>query len=521
MIEYNVAIKPLPGSQSLAISCPCDEILYEGTRGPGKTAAQLMRFRRLVGLGYGAFWRGVIFDMEYKNLADIIAQSKKLFNRFNDGARFLSSASELKWVWPTGEELLFRYEQKADGYWNYHGQEFPFVGHNELTKRADPEFYESMFSCMRSSFRPEDYPLPDGSLLPPIPLECFSTTNPFGVGHTWVKKRFIDPVPRGTINRQSMMVFNPQTEQDEEITLTRVAIHGSWRENPYLDPKYIANLMNIKDPNKRKAWLYGDWSVTSGGRFDHLWREHVHVVEPFTIPSGWRVDRSHDWGESKPFSNLWFAEADGDQYEINGRMAKYPKGTLFVIGEFYGCDPEQHNVGLQMSATNMAKIVSQIDKYLVSGKGEIKKAGEINIKPGIAKDVGKVRPGPADNAIFNKDDEQISIADKMQKQGVRWEKSDKSPGSRVNGAAVLCEMLEAALEGNDSESGYPERPAIYFFNYCRGIISRFPVLVRDSKNPDDVDTEQEDHDYDSLRYRATAKSKFVSKVGIKFGGYQR
>lgn len=517
MTKYNAVVEPLKGSQSLALSCPCNEILYEGTRGPGKTAAQLLRFRRLVGLGYGAFWKGVIFDIEYKNLGDIIAQSKKLFKKFNDGAVFLSSASELKWKWPTGEELLFRYEKNADGYWNYHGQEFPFVGHNELTKRADSEFYESMFSCMRSSFRPEDYPLPDGSLLPNIPLECFSTTNPFGVGHTWVKKRFIDPVPRGTINRQHIKTFNPKTEQEETVTLTRVAIHGSWRENPYLDPTYIAFLMNIKDPNKKKAWVYGDWSITSGGRFDHLWREHIHVVEPFKIPASWHIDRSHDWGESKPFSNLWFAESDGKQCEINGKHIKYPAGTLFVIGEFYGCEPEQHNTGLKMSASNVAKIVKQIDECILDGdKAAPKKVGEINYIAGIGSNHRRVLPGPADNAIFNKDDEQVSIASKMSKQGVDWVESDKSPGSRIAGAALLCEMLEAALEGFDSESGMPERPAIYFFSNVRGIISRFPVLSRDTKKPDDVDTEQEDHDYDALRYRATKIVKKPLSRGMQF-----
>ena len=50
-MKYNVVWKPQAGSQSLALSCPCDEILYEGTRGPGKTAAQLARFRARVGLG--------------------------------------------------------------------------------------------------------------------------------------------------------------------------------------------------------------------------------------------------------------------------------------------------------------------------------------------------------------------------------------------------------------------------------------------------------------------------------------
>jgi hypothetical protein len=461
-----------------------------------------MRFRRLVGQGYGAFWKGVIFDVEYKNLGDIISQSKKLFNRFNDGARFLSSNSELKWIWPTGEELLFRYEQKAEGYWNYHGQEFPFVGHNELTKRADSEFYENMFSCMRTSFRPEDNPLPDGSLLKPIPLECFSTTNPFGVGHSWVKKWFIDPVPRGTVQRLEKKVLNPKTDEEEIVTLTRVAIHGSWKENKYLDPIYIAFLMSIKDPNKRKAWVDGDWSVTSGGRFDHLWRESVHIVKPFKIPSGWYVDRSHDWGESKPFSNLWFAESNGEEVEVDGVKKSFARGTLFCIGEFYGCDPDQHNTGLKMSATNVAKVVKQIDLALENEHSQIDfNGGQINITPGIV--AGRVQEGPADNSINNPDDDQISIADKMEKQGVYWTKSDKSPGSRILGAAQLCELLEAALEGADSESGMAERPALYFFENVRGIISRFPILSRDKKNPDDVDTEQEDHDYDSLRYRST------------------
>lgn len=505
MTNYNVVFEPLAGSQCLSLSCPADEILYEGTRGPGKTASQLMRFRSRVGLGYGAFWRGVIFDIEYKNLADIIAQSKKLFNKFGDGAKFLASPSELKWVWPTGEELLFRYEKNADGYWNYHGQEFPFIGHNELTKRHDSEFYEAMFSCMRSSFRPEDYPLPDGTLLPAIPLECFSTTNPFGVGHNWVKKRFIDICPRGKVYRSTTKVYNPKTEQEEDVTLMRVAIHGSWRENKYLDPKYIANLMAIKDPNKRAAWVDGSWDVTSGGRFDHLWDRKTHVIKPFDIPRSWKVDRSHDWGESKPFSNLWFAEADGTE-ATNGFCP--PRGSIILIGELYGCRPDELNKGLNMSATNVAKMVKWVDDRLIGKDVELpfKFDGQCNIIPGCVKSK-RVLPGPADNAINNPNDDMISISDKMMKAGVKWTESDKRPGSRLNGASLLCEMLEAALEAKDNESGVAERPALYFFENCTGIISRFPVLSRDTKNPDDIDTDQEDHDYDALRYRVTAKNK--------------
>lgn len=514
MDKYKVVVKPFDGSQSLALSCPANEILYEGTRGPGKTAAQLMRFRKNVGIGYGAFWKGIIFDIEYKNLGDIIAQSRKIFGKFNDGARFLSSAGELKWRWPTGEELLFRYEQKADGYWNYHGQEFPFVGHNELTKRADSDFYESMFSCMRSSFLPENHPLADGSLLPPIPLECFSTTNPFGVGHNWVKKRFIDPVPRGTIQRITQVIEIEEGEK-EEVVLTRVAIHGSWRENKLLPKEYIAFLMSIRDPNKRKAWVDGDWTVTAGGRFDWIWSESTHVVKPFQIPASWHIDRSHDWGESKPFSNLWFAESDGSTFEIDGVQRQFPRGTIFMIGEWYGCQLNEENKGLQMSATNVGKGVSAIDDYLLNG-GEIEGIkGAINIAPKIIQ--SKVQAGVADSAIFNKNDDGISIADKMEASKVFWLHADKRPGSRVSGATVICDLLEAAIEAKESESGVGERPAVYIFDYCRGFISRFPVLSRDTKNQDDIDTDQEDHDYDAFRYRCSAKPTYAAVAAPQMG----
>lgn len=521
MRKPKVVWKPLPGSQSLALSCPCDEILVEGTRGPGKTAAQLARFRRLVGAGYGSFWRGVILDLEYKDLADLIVQSKRFYNAFNDGAKFLSSASDLKWVWPTGEELLFRYGKCEDDYWNFHGQELPFIGWNELTKQKDIKFYESMFSCRRSSFRPQDHPLRNGSLLPPIPLETFATTNPFGIGHNWVKKRFITPARRGTIQRHSQEVFNPQTEQNEIITLNRVAIHGSWRENPYLDPGYIAMLHNISDPNKKKAWVEGSWDVTSGGRFDHLWDENIHTHKPFKIPSSWRVDRSHDWGESKPFSNLWFAESDGAPAIVDDKPLHYPPGTIFLIGEWYGTqendENDELNVGLNMASSDVGKGVAWIDKQM-SGKAdkldppEALNQGQLNILSSIC---SNVIPGPADNSIFNTGDNELSIGEKMANAGCRWKESNKKPGSRINGASLFCDMLKAAVDAKKKESGLPEDPAFYVFDNCRGWISRIPTLPRDKKKTDDVDTDAEDHDWDATRYRVLATKREAMSINLK------
>ena len=62
-----------------------------------------------------------------------------MYRLFNDGARDLA--------WPTGEELLFRFGKEEGDYWDYHGQEFPFIGFNKLTKQQSAEFYEMMFSC--------------------------------------------------------------------------------------------------------------------------------------------------------------------------------------------------------------------------------------------------------------------------------------------------------------------------------------------------------------------------------------
>src|SRR4051812_1541799 len=169
MLERETAWQPLKGSQTLALSCPADIIIYHGTRGPGKTDAQLIRFRRNVGQGYGRHWRGIIFDREYKNLDDLVSKSMRWFPEITvvgdtkTKARFLSSKSDYRWVWPTGEELLFRAVKRDTDYWGYHGQEFPFIGWNELTKFPTDTLFDALMSCNRSSFRPEDYPIKDNN----------------------------------------------------------------------------------------------------------------------------------------------------------------------------------------------------------------------------------------------------------------------------------------------------------------------------------------------------------------------
>ncbi len=490
--EINKVWEPLPGSQTAAISCPCNHILYEGTRGPGKTDAQLMYFRRFVGQGYGRYWRGVIFDREYKNLDDLVSKSQRWYPQFQDGARFLSSRSDYKWVWPTGEELLFRQIKKASDYWNYHGQEFPFIGWNELSKFPTSEQYDSMMSCNRCSFRSDLHSPDKENPLPEVPLVTFATTNPYGPGHNWVKLRFIDPAPAGTVVRKTINVFNPRTKQREDIVKTQVRIFGSYKENIYLSPEYIAELEGIKDKNKRRAWLWGDWDIVAGGAFDDLWDENIHIVPRFKVPATWYVDRTFDWGSTHPFSVAWWAEANGDEATLeDGSKFCPPRGTLLRIHEWYGTEEIGSNRGLRYSATKIAKGIKMIEARLYDG-GWIDRAC-------------KIWPGAADGQIYQVREKDVdTIAKKMADEQVEWVEADKSPGSRINGLQLVRDRLEASL--------LKEGKGLYIMNHCRAFISTFPVLPRDEDKPDDVDTDAEDHPYDETRYRVLAADNRTATV---------
>lgn len=484
--------KPIPNSsQALAMDSRCHHTLYCGTRGPGKSDTQLMRFRRHVGRGYGSFWRGIIFDKEYKNLDDLVMKSQRWFHAFGDGAKWLSSAKDYKWVWPTGEELLFRAVADEEDYWGFHGHEFPFIGWNELCKYPTSKLYQMMMGVNRSSFTPEK----DNPNIPPIPLEVFSTTNPWGIGHGWVKRKFIDAAPYGKVVKTVTEVFNPITQQRQPITKTQVAIYGTYKENIYLPLEYIAELENITDENIKAAWLYGDWNIVAGGALSDVWDNHVHIKPRFRIPQSWYVDRTFDWGSTHPFCTGWFAEANGETATLEDGSTFTPqRGSIILLADDYGTKEIGSNIGLKLSAKDVAERILTIEADMLS-------EGWIASKPA---------PGAADNQIRDVRETDVeTIEKKMADQGVSWLESDKSPGSRKNGLQLFRDRLEAAKRN--------EGPGIYFMDVARGAISTIPTLPRDEKKPDDIDTKAEDHPYDMVRYRVLhGVNRIVQKIPFKF-----
>jgi hypothetical protein len=489
MESRKVIWEPSGSAQQLAMICPANILLLGGSRGGGKTELAIMRWRSMVGIGYGRYCRALATDLQLSSLDDIISKCKKYFFQFNDGCKFLASKGENKFVWKTGEELLFRAVSCKDDYDKLHGAEFNFITINELTKHPTSEVFDMLLSLNRHSFIPEYNPLPDGSLLPPLQSMVLATTNPYSIGKRWVKERFVDVGNPGEIIKRETKIFNPQTGKDEVIVKTQCYIFSSWRENKFLSKEYIADLMNEPNEARRKAWLLGDWDSDDdeGAMFADLWRYDTHVMKPFVIPHSWKIYRSYDHGEAKPFSVGWHAISDGSDVELHdSRVISTVKGDIFRIAEWYGCEVGKRNVGLRMLASDIAK-------------GIIEKEISLGI-------YGKVTNGPADNAIWTVENGN-SIAASMQRPvrldngktvaGINWTRSDKGSGSRIAGWSTMRKHLANAIK---PLSGVREYPGLFVFNTCYDFISLIGSIPRDKKNPDDIDTNCEDHAFDEIRY---------------------
>lgn len=513
-----------PTSQEAALDSRANEIMLTGGRGWGKTDVQLVRFAQNVGLGYGSYWRGIIFDREYKNLDDLVVKSRRLFE--GSGAQFLESTAQYKWVWPTGEELLFRVAKKESDYWSYHGHEYPFIGWNELTKYPDQKLYDRMLSTNRTGFDPPvhtpriksageatkltfafrqmpeaitlkvgDYATPDGLPLPAIPLEIVSTTNPWGPGHHWVKAGFITPAPYGKTIRTERMIFNPKTRMDELIVRRRVTFFGTYRENPFLSPEYIAGLFQNANDNMIKAWVYGDWDIVAGGAFDDVWDRAVHVKRRFKVPAGWFIDRTFDWGSTHPFSVGFWAESNGEEAIMaDGSRWAPAAGSIIRIAEIYGTKEIGTNTGVAMSPKDICKEIHKVEANL-------------RLEGWIKRDV---YPGPADNQIRAVVRTDVDTIEKvMGDNGIYWEESDKSNGSRKIGFELVRNRMENANKR--------EGPGIYFMDNCIAAVTTIPVLPRSEKDPDDIDTDAEDHPYDETRYRALkGTNRLATSLKVNF-----
>lgn len=490
--ELEVEWAPLRGSQEVFLASPETEVLYEGTRGPGKTLTLLMDFCQHVGQGWGGDWKGVLFRQTYPQLADVIGMSKKWFKRMWPDAFF----NEIKtfWQWPSGEVLYFRPFAVPGDYDNFHGHNYPWIGWEELTAWPDPNCFKVMFTCSRSTIKG-------------MPRKIRATTNPYGVGHNWVQARYQLynwPIPIGDDRFEVVGPLIVGATDDKDIPEPpRRAIHGYLKENVILmhtQENYINNLKaGARNESELNAWLYGSWDIAAGGMFDDIWYSHKNtiVVPDFEVPASWRIMRAYDHGSSKPWSCGWYAESDGTDLTYQDESTKKwsvrstVRGDLFRVGECYGWQNKQPNMGSRM-------LVADIKKEIV--KYEVKR-GWRDLQTGKS----RVRRGPADTGIFDdvngvciaNDFESPFMMDGYRVRGIVWEKADKGPGSREQGWEQMRKRLKATMR---PPGGYREIPGLFICRCCQQWLRTVPTLPRDEKKIDDVDSESEDHIGDENRY---------------------
>lgn len=438
----NVVWTPQP-KQAIFMSRPEYEALYGGAAGGGKSDALIIEALRQVHIPH---YKALILRKTFPQLAELIDKSLNYYPRVFPKARY--NASSHTWTFPSGAKIIFGAMQYTKDRTKYQGQAYDFIAFDELTHFTYEE-YSYLFSRNR----------PNG---PGTRVYIRATANPGGIGHGWVKERFItaaqpmQPIteiiewrePNGTMQqREQRRIFVPSSVFDNKALLDN-------------DPQYVQRLASMPEA-ERKALLYGDWDSFSGQVFTE-WRndsEHyddrtnTHVIKPFEIPKSWTIWCAMDWGYSRPFSIGWYA-VDRER-------------RLYRIREYYGCTGTP-NQGVKMEPTAVAKEIKRIESEDPNLKGrQIYRIG--------------------DPAIWGSQTGE-SIGDIMERERVFF---DKGEHSRLDGKMQVHHRLAFDDDG---------KPMLYVFNTCKHFIRTVPNLVYDEKDVEDIDTDGEDHIYDELRY---------------------
>ena len=421
-----------------------DEVLFGGAAGGGKSDALVAEALRQI---TKPAYKGLLIRKTFPQLQELIDKSLSLYPLIDPKAVYHSTSHT--WRFSSGAKIQFGSMHHRNDKFQYQGIAYDFIGFDELT-----HFTWEEYDYLRSRNRPN---------APGMLVYTRSTANPGGVGHGWVKDRFVTAAPPNTTIWETV-TFRDRDGTERKKRMSRIFIPSFVQDNAALmanDPDYIFRLASMSEA-ERNALLYGDWDSYAGQVFrefrndpahyaDHRW---THVIEPFEIPKHWPIYRSFDWGFSKPFSVGWHAVG--------------PDKTLYRIKEFYGCKRGEVNKGLEMPASDIFAEVRRFEQE------------DYNIR-------GHKIFGVADPAIWEKS-HGPSINDIAESQGVYF---DKGNNSRINGLHQVHERLKFDQEG---------RAMYYVFNTCTDFIRTVPSLVYSETCVEDVDTEGEDHIYDECRY---------------------
>ena len=232
---------------------------YGGARGGGKSWA--LR-RKLVGMCLR--YPGLSCLLVRRTLPELKSNHVIPFMREYDGMISYSEA-EKAILFPNGSRIALGYCAIDRDALRYQGQEYDVIAIDEATHLS-----EFRFSILKACLRGSNH----------FPRRMYLTCNPGGIGHSWVKRLFVDRDFR-----------NGEDPRQYKFIPARVY------DNPILtnaDPEYVRSLESLP-PRLRDAWLHGRWDVFEGQFFPEFDRA-IHVVHPSLIPSELNEFVAFDYG---------------------------------------------------------------------------------------------------------------------------------------------------------------------------------------------------------------------------------
>ena len=266
------------------IRSPAFETLFGGAAGGGKSYAQLID-ALIFALRYPGS-RQLVLRRTFPELKrSLIQVSLSLYPT----AVAVYGETSHKWKFVNGSAIEFGSCDSENDVTKYQSAEYDVIRFDELT-----HFTKFQFTYLLSRVRGVNG----------YPKQVKSSTNPGGVGHGWVKERYIDNRIPGEV--QDGRLFLPAKVQDNAFLMKK-------------DPDYLKRLQML-DERSRKALLYGEWDLFEGQYFGEFSKD-LHVCPPpDPIPAWWKRYLAIDYGLDM-LAALW--------------IALEPNGTAWVYREVY------------------------------------------------------------------------------------------------------------------------------------------------------------------------------------------
>lgn len=444
----NVIFQPNPGPQYDFLAAPEFDVLYGGAAGGGKSFAMLVDpLRNVVFKEH----RALILRKSLKELRELIDKSRELYPQAYPGAKYLQQ--EKIWKFPNGCSIEFGYlESDADVY-QYQGQAFTWVGFDEITHLAT----EYPWTYLESRVRTTN---------PQLNVYMRATANPGGIGHAWVKERYINP-------SEPNVPFLRTAPNGKSIS--RRFIPARLADNPHLyaDGRYETQLMLMPEIERRRL-LDGDWNILDGIAFPEF-RPDIHVVPPMILPPHWERVKAVDYGYTAPACCLWGSVDPTD-------------GTVFIYKELYETGLEPAQLAARMTEKEQESKSSYGNDPFGIFNRDIRGVidGQCFARTGFT--------GPTQGEIIIKAGHKLRPADK----------------NRFGGKVQVHEYLRPGPKG---------RPKLQIFSTCTNLIRELQSLPLAKNNSEDVDTHAEDHAYDALRYLLMSRPRQETTID-RFNRYK-